>query len=91
MAKFASDQQLTEEIELLKKGALAAQSPAELDTIPELDHTDRLALRDERIRRWRHPKILYFTIVMNSIAAAIRGWDQTGMPTHQKSQRPTTP
>ena len=28
--------------------------------------------------RWRHPRILYFTIILNSIAAAIQGWDQTG-------------
>jgi hypothetical protein len=64
---------------LLKKGALAAQSPSELETIPELDTEDVQALQDERTHRWRHPKILYFTIIMNSVAAAIRGWDQTGM------------
>lgn len=28
--------------------------------------------------RWRQPWALYMTIVLNSIAAAIQGWDQTG-------------
>lgn len=32
----------------------------------------------ERDHRWHHPKILYFTVILNSIAAAIQGWDQTG-------------
>jgi len=30
------------------------------------------------IHRWRQPWALYMTIVLNSIAAAIQGWDQTG-------------
>lgn len=78
MDRFAAEHQLTENVELLRKGALVAQSPNDLETIPELDDGDRQVLRDEKTRRWHHPKILYFTIVMNSIAAAIQGWDQTG-------------
>jgi hypothetical protein len=63
---------------LLKKGALVAQSPHEIDHIDELDDEDRRVLRGEISHKWRHPKMLYFTIVLNSIAAAIQGWDQTG-------------
>lgn len=37
-----------------------------------------MALREERSNRFKQPRILYFTIIMNSIAAAIQGWDQTG-------------
>jgi MFS family permease len=43
-----------------------------------LDEEDRQALRIEKEHKWRHPKSLYFTIAMNSISAAIQGWDQTG-------------
>jgi hypothetical protein len=63
---------------LLRKGALVAQSPHQIENIPELDETEREKLRDEVTHRWRHPRTLYFTIIMNSIAAAIQGWDQTG-------------
>jgi len=35
-------------------------------------------LREEVTHRWKHPKTLYFTIILNSIAAAIQGWDQEG-------------
>jgi hypothetical protein len=37
-------------------------------------------LREEVTHRWKHPRILYYTIILNSIAAAIQGWDQTGIP-----------
>jgi hypothetical protein len=60
----------------LRKGALAAQSPDAIDQIFELDETDRQLLREEVSHRWKHPKVLYFTIILNSIAAAIQGWDQ---------------
>lgn len=64
---------------LLRKGALIAQSPLHIDSIPELDEEERRVLHEEQTHRWRHPKQLYFTIILNSIAAAIQGWDQTGM------------
>jgi hypothetical protein len=57
---------------------LVAQSPNRIDAIEELDDEDRRVLLEEVTHKWKHPKILYFTIVLNSIAAAIQGWDQTG-------------
>ncbi|RAL61377.1 hypothetical protein DID88_009511 [Monilinia fructigena] len=59
-------------------GALVAQSPHHADKITELDDEDRRVLIEEVTHRWKHPKVLYMTIVLNSIAAAIQGWDQTG-------------
>lgn len=75
---YAQKQQLTDILPLLRKGALVAQDPAGFETLPEIDENDRVHLRNEVLRKWKHPKILYFTIIMNSIAAAIQGWDQTG-------------
>ena len=76
--QFASSGGLQDILPLLKKGALIAQSPHLFDSLPELDEGERTIFRDEILYRWRQPKILYFTIVLNSIAAAIQGWDQTG-------------
>lgn len=56
---FAQENDLMDELELLKKGALVAQSPADFENIPELDEEDRLVLREEITRRWKHPKALY--------------------------------
>lgn len=75
---FANKNGVQEILPLLKKGALAAQSPEATDSIPDLDESDKQNLRDEILHRWHQPKILYFTIGLNSIAAAIQGWDQEG-------------
>ena len=76
--EFAQKHDLMEQLPLLRKGALVAQNPADFENIPELDEADRDALRTEITHRWRHPWALYVTIILNSIAASIQGWDQTG-------------
>ncbi len=63
---------------LLQKGALVAQDPQGFEDIGELSGEDRAVLRTERAHRWKHPKMLYFTIALNSVGAAIQGWDQIG-------------
>lgn len=55
-----------------------AQKPKGFESIAELDEADRQSLREEVNHRWRQPWALYYTIILNSIAAAIQGWDQTG-------------
>jgi hypothetical protein len=75
---YARENNLEDIVDLLRKGALVAQSPEMLESIPELNEEERGHLRREVTNKWRQPKILYFTIILNSIAAAIQGWDQTG-------------
>ncbi|KAF1847929.1 D-xylose-proton symporter [Cucurbitaria berberidis CBS 394.84] len=75
---FAKENQLEDVEPLLVKGALVAQSPALFEELEELDDADRLAIREEITHRFKLPRTLYFTIILNSIAAAIQGWDQTG-------------
>jgi len=75
---FAEEFELQEILPYLIKGALVAQSPANIERITELDDEDRRVLREEVTHKWKHPRLLYFTIILNSIAAAIQGWDQTG-------------
>lgn len=76
--RYAHEYNLDDILPLLQKGALVAQNPGDFETMVELDATDRQYLRKEISHRWKHPWSLYFTILMNSIAAAIQGWDQTG-------------
>jgi len=75
---FANENNLTDILPLLRKGALVAQNPGGIESIAELNEEERHVLRNEIQHRWRHPRQLYFTIILNSIAAAIQGWDQTG-------------
>lgn len=74
--QFATQHGLVDALPYLSKGALVAQQPDRLDTIAELDDDDRHTLREERQHRWKHPKALYLTIILNSVSAAIQGWDQ---------------
>ncbi|KAJ5908416.1 hypothetical protein N7495_001098, partial [Penicillium taxi] len=76
--RFAGDSGLVDLLPLLHKGAVAAQSPNEIDTLELLDSRDRAILHEEVTHRWKQPWALYYTIILNSIAAAIQGWDQTG-------------
>ncbi|CRG90981.1 Low-affinity glucose transporter [Talaromyces islandicus] len=79
--KFAVEKNLTEHTHLLKKGALVAQDPANYEAISgefALTDTELDALRREVTNKWSHPAMLYFTIILCSIGAAVQGWDQTG-------------
>ena len=57
--EFAEKNDLMDQIELLRKGALIAQNPADFENISELDDNDREAIRNEITHRWRHPFPLY--------------------------------
>lgn len=69
---------MEEFVEELKKGALVAQRPDSLETIEELSPEEVQTLQAEVTNRWRQPKMLYIIIALNSVGAAIQGWDQTG-------------
>jgi MFS family permease len=78
---FAQENNLQSEIPLLRKGALVAQDPASYESLEgeeQLDEVEVQALRDEVLYKWRHPRLLYVTIVTCSIGAAVQGWDQEG-------------
>ncbi len=79
VARFRVEKGLPEDtLPILTKGALVAQNPAAFETIPELDEAEKEVLREEVTHRWKHPWALYYTVILNSIAAAIQGWDQVG-------------
>ena len=70
---FARTNDLVDLMPLLQKGALVAQNPGAIGEIEELDDNDRSTLSRETTNRWDHPRTLYLTIFLNSIAAAIQG------------------
>lgn len=76
--RYAQEHRLEDALDHLKKGALVAQQPDALETIQELSQDDIKSLQTEAQNRWDQPKMLYYIIALNSIGAAIQGWDQTG-------------
>lgn len=75
---FATDHGLQEILPILQRAALVAQKPEEFETIADLSEEERQHLRSEKTHKWKHPWALYYTIILNSIAAAVQGWDVTG-------------
>jgi len=57
---FAAEKDLIDILDLLKKGALAAQSPKDYENIAELNEEDKHFLRLEQTKRWKQPWMMYF-------------------------------
>ncbi|PIL24778.1 MFS general substrate transporter [Ganoderma sinense ZZ0214-1] len=75
-AIFAGTHGLAEYTETIQKGALVAQDPAAFESLPLLTEDDRVALRREITHKWDQPAMLYYLVVMCSIAAAVQGMDE---------------
>lgn len=63
---FALRNGLEDMSELFRKGALVAQDPLAFENLPLLTETDKQALRDEVSNKWRHPKMLYYLVILCS-------------------------
>ncbi len=72
-AIFAATHDLAEYTETIQKGALVAQDPAAFESLPLLAEEDRIALRREITHKWDQPAMLYYLVIMCSIAAAVQG------------------
>lgn len=69
--EFAETNGLGHITPLLKKGALVARDPAAYEEL-DLDDSEREALRKEVLHRWKHPTLLYVTVFICSIGAAVQ-------------------
>ena len=70
--EFAREKDLGNILDLLKKGALVAQDPPSFETIEELDADDKTTLRREITHKWSQPRVLYLTVGLCSIGAAVQ-------------------
>ena len=70
---FAKTHGLLEYVDVIKKGALVAQDPTLFESLPMLTDEDRRVLRREITHKWDQPAMLYYLVVMCSVAAAVQG------------------
>lgn len=75
---FSKENNFDDIQDLLRKGALVARNPHNFASVPGITEEEKNAISNEVLHKWRQPKILYFTIILCSIGAAVQGWDQTG-------------
>lgn len=78
MKEFSRQYDFQEAEPLLIKGALVAKDPAAFESVPGITDEEAFAIRNEVLHKWKQPRLLYFTIILCSIGAAVQGWDQTG-------------
>lgn len=70
--EFAQEKGLTDVLPLLVKGALVAQDPSNSINVEGIDESERDAINNETLHRWRQPKSLYLTVIVCSIGAAVQ-------------------
>lgn len=70
---FAKKYGLGELSDVFRKAALVAQDPLGFETLPHLTDEDRECLRREVTHRWDQPKMLYYLVILCSVAAAVQG------------------
>jgi hypothetical protein len=58
---FAQENNLTDKVELLRKGALVAQNPAGFESLAELNEAEKAVLLREKTHKWDQPRALYFS------------------------------
>jgi len=56
--------------ELFRKGALVAQDALAFDSLPLLTDEDKEVLRHEIAHKWDQAKMLYYLVILCSVAAA---------------------
>ena len=75
---FAKSNGLMHKLDILKKAAYIIQGDP-IHDVPEITELQIRAFQLETERKWRQPKMLYFTILVCSLGAIEQGWAQTGM------------
>ncbi|KAH7882022.1 hypothetical protein F5I97DRAFT_2068794 [Phlebopus sp. FC_14] len=73
---FAKEKGLTHILSDLQKGALVAQDPESYNRYDIFAEEDKRILREEVTHKWKQTGMLYYMIVMASLAAAVQGMDE---------------
>jgi hypothetical protein len=62
-----------DDIAAFRLGAMCAQDSTRSSSVAGLSERERDNLRDEFMRRWRQPRLLYLLIAVCSVGAAVQG------------------
>jgi len=76
---FTEQYRLTHHLDTFQKAAALLLHDSDVENIPGVTAPEVQALQDENTRKWRQPRMFYFTVLVCSIGAIEQGWAQTGM------------
>lgn len=74
---------LTRYHDLFLKGAFIAQNDSAFEGRRDdggfLEDEERSSLKEEKSRRWKHPRTLWALVILCAIGAATQGWDESAI------------
>jgi hypothetical protein len=76
---FAQGHGLSAHVDVFHKAALIVRGDTALEDAGLSTHELQALQNEAGARKWRQPKMLYFTILVCSLGAIEQGWAQTGM------------
>lgn len=75
--RFCRENDMMDQLEMMKKGALVSQHPIRYRELEELSEEDIASLDNEKTHKWRQPFMLYWLTVMCAMGAATQGMDES--------------
>ncbi|KAJ3798615.1 hypothetical protein GGU11DRAFT_780178 [Lentinula aff. detonsa] len=74
---FAETHGLEDLVLEFQKGALVAQDPSQFEKLSQLNDEDKAIFRRELTHKWDQPYMLYYLVILCSMAAAVQGMDES--------------
>ncbi|KAI4096212.1 MAG: hypothetical protein LQ339_007017 [Xanthoria mediterranea] len=63
----------------LQKGALVSQNKSGFEHFERLTVEDKTLIREEKLHRWRQPKMMYYMTILCAGSAIVQGMDQSAV------------
>ncbi|KAI4266793.1 MAG: hypothetical protein LQ337_008662 [Flavoplaca oasis] len=77
--QFAKEHNLDYALDDLQKGALVAQNKAGFENFDQLTDDDKTLIREEKLHRWKQPRMLYYMTILCAGSAIVQGMDQSAV------------
>ncbi|KAL8995890.1 MAG: hypothetical protein Q9169_004464 [Polycauliona sp. 2 TL-2023] len=77
--QFAKQHDVEFALDDLQKGALVAQNRAGFENFDRLTAEDKTLIREEKLHRWRQPRMMYYMTILCAGSAIVQGMDQSAV------------
>ncbi|KAL8846464.1 MAG: hypothetical protein Q9221_008448 [Calogaya cf. arnoldii] len=77
--QFAKNHDLEYALDDLQKGALVSQNKAGFENFDRLTAEDKTLIREEKLHRWRQPRMMYYMTILCAGSAIVQGMDQSAV------------
>ncbi|KAI4091215.1 MAG: hypothetical protein LQ344_004207 [Seirophora lacunosa] len=79
VSQFADQYDMQYALDDLQKGALIAQKRSGFEKMDRLTDEDKTRIREEKLHRWRQPRMMYYMTILCAGSAIVQGMDQSAV------------